>query len=457
MTSRELSLQIINALRAKGHSAYLAGGCVRDMLLGIEAKDYDVATDALPEQIVTCFPDALPVGAHFGVVLVRKEESQIEVATFRTDHDYRDGRHPEGVSFTRSAEQDVQRRDFTVNGLLYDPAADRYLDYVGGRVDLEARLIRAIGDPSKRFAEDKLRMLRAVRFASRLRFSIEQRTLKAIIGQAAEITEISAERIRDELSGILTEGAARRGFELLDASGLLEVVLPEVSAMKGVEQPPEFHAEGDVWTHTLLMLEQMQDPTITLALGMLLHDVGKPGTYRVAERIRFDGHVDEGVRMAEEICTRLRYSRNDTDQVMALVGQHMRFKDTSVMRASKLKRFLRMPRFEEHVELHRLDCLSSHGSLGAYEFVCDKLVELPQEVLRPPRLLTGDDLIAAGYEPGPAFQTILSDVEDAQLEGRLTDGAVALAYIRETYACPNGEPMGGPRSSERRCPVTRRS
>ena len=441
MASRELSLRIIDTLRDAGHTAYLVGGCVRDMLLGVEPADYDVAADATPEQIAICFPDALPVGAHFGVVLVRGDESQVEVATFRTDHDYRDGRHPESVRFTRSAEEDVKRRDFTVNGLLYDPAEDRYLDYVGGRADLDAGLIRAIGNPAERFAEDKLRMLRAVRFAARLGFAIEPETLKAITAHAGEIHEISAERIRDEVSGILTEGAPRRGFEWLDETRLLDAILPEVAAMKGVEQPPEFHPEGDVWAHTLLMLEQLEAPSVTLALGTLLHDVGKPVTFRVAERIRFDGHVDEGVRMADEICTRLRYSRADTEQVMALVAHHMRFKDAPLMRAGKLKRFLRMERFDEHLELHRLDCLSSHGSLGNYEFVRDKLVELPEEVLRPPRLLTGDDLIAAGYTPGPAFQMILSDVEDAQLEGRLTNGAEALAYVQEKYAHPNGEPI----------------
>ena len=408
------------------------------MLLGVEAKDYDVATDALPEQILECFPGAVPVGAHFGVVLVRDEAYQVDVATFRTDHDYRDGRHPESVSFTRSAKQDVQRRDFTINGLLYDPAEDQYLDYVDGREDLEARLVRAIGDPAERFAEDKLRMLRAVRFAARLGFAIDGRTRSAIIEQASQITEISPERIRDELNGVLREGAARRGFELLDETGLLEVILPEVAAMKGVEQPPEFHPEGDVWTHTLLMLEKMQNPTGTLALGTLLHDVGKPVTYRVAERIRFDGHVEQGVRLAEEICARLRYSRSDVEHVTALVAQHMRFKDVPRMRASKLKRFLRMPRFEEHLELHRLDCLSSHRRLGAYDFVREKLAELPKEVLRPPPLLTGDDLIAAGYRPGPAFQTILSDVEDQQLEGRLVAQGEALTYVRKKYATPDG-------------------
>ena len=448
VTPRERALRIIETLRDAGHTAYLVGGCVRDMLLDVEPADYDVATGANPEQIAACFPDAAPVGAHFGVVLIRDSESQIEVATFRTDHDYRDGRHPQSVSFTRSAEEDVRRRDFTVNGLLYDSAEDRYLDYVGGRADLEAGLIRAIGQPAERFDEDKLRMLRAVRFAARLGFAIEPDTLKALTSHSGEINEISAERVRDEISGILIEGAARRGFELLDESGLLQAILPEVAAMKGVEQPPEFHPEGDVWTHTLLMLEKLQAASVTLALGTLLHDVGKPVTYRVADRIRFDGHVDGGVRIADDICTRLRYSRADTEQVKALVADHMRFKDAPLMRPSKLKQFLRMERFDEHLELHRLDCLSSHGSLRNYEFAQGKLTELPEEVLRPPLLLTGDDLIAAGYEPGPPFQAILSDVEDAQLEGRLTDAAEALAYVRERYSHPSGEAVNESPSSQ---------
>jgi len=431
MTAHDLALEIIAELRRRNHQAYLAGGCVRDRLLGREPQDYDVATDASPAQNLAYFPGAIAVGASFGVILVRKDGADVEVATFRSDHHYRDGRRPEKVTFTGSPEQDVQRRDFTINGLLFDPAGNKVLDYVGGQADLDARLIRAIGDPPERFHEDKLRMLRAVRFAARLGFEIEAATMRAIQQHAPEIGSISAERIRDELNRILTEGGARRGFELLDESGLLEPILPEVAALKGVEQSPEHHPEGDVWIHTLLMLEKLDHPSVPLALGTLLHDVGKPSTFQIADRIRFNGHVEVGVRLAEAICKRLRYSTSDTEQVMDLVANHMRFMDVHRMRESTLKRFLRKPRFDEHMELHRLDCLSSHGSLTNYEFVRAKLAEVPPEVLRPPRLLTGDDLIAAGYQPGPAFARILSEVEDAQLEGRLTTKEEALAYVSE--------------------------
>jgi poly(A) polymerase len=433
MTAHDLALEIIAGLRRRNHQAYLAGGCVRDRLLGREPQDYDVATDASPDENLADFPGAIAVGASFGVILVRKDGADVELATFRADHHYRDGRRPEKVTFTSSPEQDVKRRDFTINGLLFDPARNKVLDYVGGQADLDARLIRAIGDASERFNEDKLRMLRAVRFAARLGFEIEAATMRAIQQHAPEVQSISAERIRDELNRILTEGGARRGFELLDESGLLEPILPEIAAMKGVEQSPEHHPEGDVWIHTLLMLEKLDNPSVPLALGTLLHDVGKPSTFQIADRIRFNGHVEVGVRMAEAICKRLRYSTSDTEQIMDLVANHMRFMDVHRMRESTLKRFLRKPRFEEHMELHRLDCLSSHGSLASYEFVREKLAEVPPEVLRPPRLLTGDDLIAAGYPPGPAFARILSEVEDAQLEGRLTTKEEALAHVSERW------------------------
>ena len=437
MTSEQLSREIIDVLRSHGHEAYWAGGCVRDRLLGVAAKDYDVATDAPPDELLQYFPDAIRVGVQFGVALVRRDGADVEVATFRTDHDYRDGRRPEGVTFTRSAEEDVQRRDFTVNGILYDPVEDQYLDFVEGQTDLKAKRIRAIGDPDKRFREDKLRMLRAVRFAARLGFEIEDATFEAIRRRAGEIQQVSAERIRDEISRILTEGGARRGFELLDESGLLKMILPEISALKGVEQSPQHHPEGDVWTHTLIMLDKMEDPTVTLALGTLLHDVGKPATFqRAPDRIRFNGHVEVGMKMAEAICERLRYSGEVTEQVVALVANHMRFIHVPDMRESTLKKFLRMPRFDEHLELHRLDCLGSHGKLGLYETARTKLAELPEEELRPPRLITGDDLIAAGYEPGPRFQEILGDVEDAQLEGRLATRDDALDYVRRRYELP---------------------
>jgi poly(A) polymerase len=443
MTGKELARHIVVTLRDKGHQAYWAGGCVRDLLLGREPKDYDVATDALTADIQSYFPRALAVGAQFGVVLVQEDETQVEVATFRLDHDYRDGRRPSSVSFTRSPEQDVQRRDFTINGLLFDPLEGRCLDFVEGRRDLDARLVSAIGSPAERFAEDKLRMLRAARFAARLDFAIESETLAAIRDHAPEILQIAPERIRDELNRILTEGRARRGFEWLDETGLLEVILPEVARMKGVAQPPQFHPEGDVWTHTLLMLEKLENPTVTLALGTLLHDVGKPPTYRVAERIRFDGHVEAGVEIACGICERLRYSNKETEQVLALVANHMRFREVTRMRASTLKKFLRLPAFDEHLELHRLDCLGSHRDLGNYEFMRRMESELDEEDLRPPRLITGDDLIAAGYEPGRRFQTILAEVENAQLEGRLNNRDEALAFVEQRFERPTGRGREG--------------
>jgi poly(A) polymerase len=434
MTGEELSRRIIDQLRAQGRQAYWAGGCVRDRLLGVPAKDYDVATDALPRDLLRFFPAAIRVGVQFGVVLVRQEGVDVEVATFRTDHDYRDGRRPESVSFTRSPEEDVRRRDFTINGILCDPVEDRYLDFVGGRRDLEAGIIRAIGNPDERFTEDKLRMLRAVRFAARLGFETETETLQSIERHAPDIQQVSMERIRDEISRILTEGGARRGFELLDETGLLKVLLPEIKTLQGIEQSPQHHPEGDVWTHTLIMLSKLENPELTLALGTLLHDVGKPATFqRAPDRIRFNGHVEVGMKMAEAICQRLRYSRDETEQAVALVANHMRFMHVPDMRESTLKKFLRMPRFDEHLELHRLDCLGSHGKLGFYEMARQKLEDLPEEQLRPPRLLTGDDLIAAGYEPGPQFQEMLSEVEDAQLEGRLTGREQALSYVCERY------------------------
>jgi poly(A) polymerase len=443
MDSQALARAVIGRLRAAGHQAWLVGGSVRDVLLGGQPKDFDISTDARPDRILELFPDAGLVGAQFGVVLVRDGRSQVEVATFRSDHLYADGRRPSEVRFETDPRADVLRRDFTINGLMMDPATGEVLDYVGGRRDLEARLVRAIGDPGARFAEDHLRLLRAVRFAARLGFAIEPATLEAIARHHALIRKVSAERVRDELVRILTEGGARRGFELLDSTGLLEDLLPEVAAMKGVEQPPEYHPEGDVWVHTLLLLEQLERPSATLAMGALLHDVGKPPTFRVAERIRFDGHVEEGVRLAQGILERLRFSRHETEQVLALVANHMRFKDVLQMKESTLKRFLRLPAFEEHLELHRLDALSSNRQLDSYEFARGKLAEFSVEHLKPPPLVTGADLIAAGYTPGPLFTEILAAVEDAQLEGRVADKAAALRLVTERFPAPlktPGEP-----------------
>lgn len=438
MEAEALARATIGTLHKAGYQAYLVGGCVRDLLLGHAPKDFDVSTDAPPDRIMQLFPNSGQVGAHFGVVVVHDGASHVEVATFRCDRDYTDGRRPSSVRFETDAREDVLRRDFTVNGLMMDLESGRVLDFVEGRADLERGLIRAIGDPAVRFREDHLRLLRAVRFAARLAFSIEPATFAAIQRHHRLIEKVSAERVRDELGRILTEGGARRGFELLDETGLLQDLLPEIAAMKGVEQPPEFHPEGDVWVHTLLLLDKLKEASPTLAWGALLHDVGKPGTFRVAERIRFDGHVEEGVRLAHAILQRLRSSHEDREQVEALVAHHMRFKDVPKMRQSTLKRFLRLPRFAEHLELHRLDCLSSHGRLENYELVRQKLREFPAEQLKPKPLVTGADLIAEGYTPGPAFSKMLAAVEDAQLEGRISSSEEGLALVKQMF------PRSGP-------------
>lgn len=445
---KEAAISVVRTLRDKGFQAYLVGGCVRDLILGREPADYDVATDATPEQVMRIFPETYAVGAQFGVVLVPVESLRpseaasaheagkaIEVATFRCDIGYADGRHPDQVRYSKDPREDVERRDFTINGLLFDPLDDEVLDFVGGRGDIEARIIRTIGDPKLRFAEDKLRMLRAVRFAARFDYRMEDATFHAIRAMAWQIHQVSQERIRDELTKMLSEGCARRAFELLDESGLLHEVLPEIEKMKGVEQPPQFHPEGDVWVHTLMLLEKLPQPTPrTLAWGALLHDVGKPPTFRVApDRIRFDGHVEVGVKMAEEICRRLRFSNEDTEQILSLVGNHMRFADVQRMKESTLKRFLRLPRFDEQLELHRIDCQSSHGDLGNYEFIREKLASTPREQFRPAPLVTGRDLIEAGYTPGPQFKEILSAVEDGQLEGSLTSKEQTMEFVRSRF------------------------
>src|ERR1700687_837706 len=444
---KDFATTIVQTLRQRGFQAYLVGGCVRDLLLGREPKDYDVATNATPAQVMEIFPETYAVGAQFGVVLVpapdrdavsgdqaelSSKSHAVEVATFRSDIGYSDGRHPDEVRFSLDPREDVARRDFTINGMLLDPVSGEVLDFVGGQKDLAAGIVRTIGDPELRFSEDKLRMLRAVRFAARFEYEIYLETLAARQRRAQEIQMVSRERVRDELTRMLTEGHAHRAFLLLDESGLLKQVLPEISAMKGVEQPPEFHPEGDVFVHTLLLLENLPHPCPpTLAWGALLHDVGKPATFRVApDRIRFDNHVEVGVKIAEEICQRLRFSNDDTAQVLALVDNHMRFGHVSRMKESTLKRFLRLPAFDEHLALHRADSLASHRNLSTYEFIQLKRAEIPVEKMRPAPLVTGDDLISAGHVPGPRFREILSAVEDAQLEGRLPSRDAALDFVR---------------------------
>ena len=431
---------IVDRLRGAGFQALWAGGCVRDLVMGRDPKDYDVATDATPSEVSELFPKGLRIGAQFGVIAIPGEGFITEVATFRSDGVYADGRHPVEVRYAQTPEEDVRRRDFTINGLLYDPIDERVLDFVGGQADIRARRLRTIGDPRARFGEDRLRMLRAVRFAARFGFTIEPATFEAIQELAPAIHQVSAERIRDEILKILTEGGARRGFELLDQTSLLSEVLPEVRKFQGVAQPPEFHPEGDVWTHTLMMLEGLGSGplpvTATLALGVLLHDVGKPATFAVRERIRFDGHVEVGVKIAEDICRRLRLSSHETERVLDLIAQHMRFKDFLNMRRATQLRFLALDGFEEHLELHRLDCLASHGDLTLYEAARRMREETPPEVIQPKPLVTGHDLIALGYKPGPAFKQMLDAVRDAQLEGRIGSAAEGMAMIRENFGAP---------------------
>jgi poly(A) polymerase len=449
LSAKQHATDIVRTLRERGYRAYFAGGCVRDQILGREPADYDVATSATPQEVMEIFPQTFAVGAQFGVVLVplAKPESGasavgpdeevpvVEVATFRSDIGYSDGRHPDEVRFADDPKEDVRRRDFTINGLLLDPVKNKVLDFVGGRDDLDAGIIRTIGDPEQRFAEDKLRMLRAVRFAARFGYAIDPVTMAAVQRLSSQIGQVSRERVRDELTKMLTEGHARRAFELLDESGLLKEVLPEISKMKGVEQPPQFHPEGDVFVHTLLLLDKLGvGCSPTLAWGALLHDVGKPATFRIApDRIRFDGHVDVGVKMGAEICQRLRFSNTDTSQILALVDNHMRFGDVQKMKESTLKKFLRLPSFEEHLELHRIDCLSSNGITESYDYARQKLQTMPPEEIRPKPLITGRDLIAAGYEPGPRFAEILAAVEDAQLEGRLASRENAMEFVNREF------------------------
>ncbi len=426
------ALQIVETLREAGYEALFAGGVVRDLLLRRPVSDIDVTTSAPPETIERLFDHTIPVGRQFGVVIVIIDSVNYEVATFRKDFDYQDGRHPGRVEFT-SAQEDSQRRDFTINALMLDPDKEEVIDFVEGRQDLENRIIRTVGDPEARFREDKLRLMRAIRFASELDFQIDDRTKCALKGQAREIRQVSHERIRDELLKTLVSRRAGLGLEMLRETGLLEVILPEVAAMSGVEQPPEFHPEGDVFVHTCLMLKIAEELHPVLALGVLLHDVGKPPTFRVDDRIRFNGHAELGAGMAEDICRRLRVSREDTHRVVDLVKDHLRFMHVQEMRESTLKRFLRKDHFDDHLELHRLDCLASRRDLSNYEFCCRRLKEIGKETLKPALFLSGHDLIELGFAPGPIFSRILASLEDKQLEAEITNREEALEWVRTTW------------------------
>ena len=429
----DVAASIVRELQEHAYVAYLAGGCIRDALLNIPPKDIDIATSASPEQVQALFHRTIPVGIQFGVVRVRVAEMEFEVATFRSDGIYLDGRHPSAIRFS-TPEQDAARRDFTINGMFYDPLGERLIDYVNGREDLAGKLVRAIGEPSRRFAEDRLRMLRALRFAAVLRFEIEAGTWSAIQADAQEIAIISPERIRDELLKMLVNPNRLRGFDLLDQSGLLAVILPEIEALKGCDQPEQFHPEGDVFVHTRLMLSLLApEASGPQVLAVLLHDIGKPRVRSfdpVDRRIRFNGHDRVGAEMAEKVMTRLRFPRHEIDQVVDAVSNHMVFKDVRQMRPAKLRRFMARPHFGIELELHRIDCAGSHGDLENYHFLINKESEFAQEPLIPPRLVRGDDLIAMGLKPGPRIGELLEAVQTAQLEGEIKTRREALELLR---------------------------
>jgi len=429
--------EIVRRLQEAGFTALFAGGCVRDRLLGREPMDFDIATSARPEEVQALFRRTVAVGAQFGVICVMEKEREYQVATFRSDQAYIDGRHPSGVVFS-SAEQDAERRDFTINGLFYDPIAEKLIDYVGGQADLKARRLRAIGEATARFDEDRLRLLRAVRFAATLELEIDPATWAAVCEKAPSINSVSAERIREELVKIFRSKHRVRGFDLLDRSGLMRAVLPEVDALKGCEQPPEWHPEGDVFVHTRLMLELLPaEVSLPLVFSVLFHDIGKPGTYSfdpAKQRIRFSGHDKVGARMTEEVMTRLRFPRTQIEAVVEAVDQHMVFKDVRNMRVAKLKRFMSRPHFEDELALHWADCSSSHRMLDNYEFLKEKQEEFAQEPLIPRPLIDGHDLIARGFKPGPALGKILEAVQTRQLEGMLEDREAALNWVASEYS-----------------------
>ncbi|MGQ0793071.1 MAG: CCA tRNA nucleotidyltransferase [Deltaproteobacteria bacterium] len=414
------------------------GGCVRDSAMGIAPKEYDIATSATPDVVMGLFERAFPIGASFGVALVLEGDYKFEVATFRRDLGYADGRHPCGVLYTEDEREDVLRRDFTINGMLSDPETGECFDYIGGIGDIKRRMVRTIGDARQRFAEDKLRMMRAARFASRFQFEIEQDTGLAISELAPQIQQVSAERIRDEIVKIISQENPGLGLRTLAEFGLLALILPDVERMRGVAQPPEFHPEGDVFIHTCLVLDKLRETaggeiSLELAMGALLHDVGKPPTFTVSDRIRFNGHDRVGADMSRRILRDLKFSNKQVEAICSLIREHLKFKDTFDMRDATLKRFLGMENFGDHLKMHLADCLASHGMRGAYDFVRQKLAEFSREQIAPKPLIGGRDLIEMGYKPGPIFTEILRSVEEAQLEGELKDADEARRFVAEKF------------------------
>ncbi len=429
---KQIALNILTRLRGLGYEAYFVGGSVRDLLLKKQPKDFDIATNATPDIVEKTFPRTVPVGAQFGVMLVVEEGLSFEVATFRSDKGYQDGRHPSRIEFT-NAKEDAIRRDFTVNGLFYDPIQKKVLDWVGGRIDLKKKIIRAIGDPKKRFTEDKLRMLRAIRFASVLGFKIEPKTMASIRKLAPQIKVVSHERVREELVKMFTGPNPGLAMRLLDKAGLLKVVLPEVEKMKGVQQPRKYHPEGDVYKHTLMLMDQLKNASTVLAFGCLLHDVGKPATFKRADRIRFNGHDRVGARMTESILTRLRFSNDLKEQIVACVDGHMRFKDVKQMKQSTLKKFMQRATFETELIQHKIDCIASHGDISNWRFLNKKLKEFSADQIRPVPLLSGRDLIGVGFGEGPTIGQILKAVEERQLEGQLISKEEAMEWVQKNF------------------------
>jgi poly(A) polymerase len=435
-TPRDAATEIIRRLQAAGHIAVFAGGCVRDILLHRTPKDYDVATSARPEQVQQLFDRVTDIqGKSFGVVRVMFDTHTCEVATFRTDGTYSDGRRPDSVTFA-TAEEDARRRDFTVNGLFLDPTTNTVIDHVGGRADLQARLLRAIGDPEARFHEDHLRLFRAVRFAADLSFDIDPATWDAVKRLAPLGAELAPERVRDELIRCFTGPNPVRALDLLEESRLLYLWIPEFEIQKGVQQPPQFHPEGDVHTHVRMMVGMLKNADPILAFSVLLHDIAKPDTYSVDStgRIRFNGHESLGARMAETILRRLRFSNEQIEAICACIANHMAFKDVPHMRVSTLKRFLARPTMPTEIELHRIDCASSHNDLEIYDIVQDKLDEFADEPLKPDPLVTGHDLMALGMKPGKSIGTLLHQLMDEQLEGKFRHKEDALRRARALLA-----------------------
>jgi len=436
--TKSTAVKIVKTLRDNGYVSFFAGGCVRDFVMKQEPKDFDIATTARPEIVEKLFKKTIPVGKQFGVVIVLENDIPFEVATFRSEGDYADGRHPSNVSFT-SHEEDAKRRDFTINGLFFDPISGEIIDHVGGRGDIEKQIIRTIGKPADRFSEDKLRLLRAIRFAANLNFKIEPETWGEIKRLAPTIEVVSPERIRDELIKLFTRPYANRGLDLLSESGLLKIILPEIEAMKGVAQQPDFHPEGDVFVHTKLLMQKLENPSIILAFGALLHDVGKPATFSQEKgRITFYNHSHVGSEMAERILRRLKFSNREIDGIRSCVENHMKFGDVQVMRVGKLKQFVSRENFNTELELHRIDCQSSHGKLDNYYFLQKRIEEYQKENLKPKPLVNGHDLLSGGYAAGPLIKQILEQVYELQLEGKFKNKDEAVQWIFENFKKEKG-------------------